>query len=146
MYLFVPISAYNYFYMIEIIRVARSIIPAIELTFLSLHMYLYSKAGTCLCRIKWRRTSVAYRSNIGNSYALQTSTTLHILSYNQWNQLHVGSTEHGASVVLCNRPYWIPTPCIIMKRFSAFGKTFTLFETVTWGKHSSPNDSHFLTV
>ncbi len=42
-YLFVPISAYNYFYMIEIIRAVRSIIPATELTFLSLHMYLYSK-------------------------------------------------------------------------------------------------------
>ncbi len=28
----------------EIIRAARSIIPATELTFLSLHMYLYSKA------------------------------------------------------------------------------------------------------
>ncbi len=42
-YLFVPISAYNYFYMIKIIRAVRSIIPAAELTFLSLHMYLYSK-------------------------------------------------------------------------------------------------------
>ncbi len=42
-YLFVWISAYNYFYMIEIIRAARSIIPAIELTFLSLHMHLYPK-------------------------------------------------------------------------------------------------------
>ncbi len=42
-YLFVPISAYNYFYMTEIIRVARSMIPATELTFLSRHMYLYSK-------------------------------------------------------------------------------------------------------
>ncbi len=29
--------------MIEIIRAGRSIIPAMELTFLSLHMYLYSK-------------------------------------------------------------------------------------------------------
>ncbi len=34
---------YNYFYMNEIIRAARYIIPAAELTFLSLRMYLYSK-------------------------------------------------------------------------------------------------------
>ncbi len=40
-YLFVP--AYDYFYMIEIIRAARSIILPTELTFLSLHMYLYPK-------------------------------------------------------------------------------------------------------
>ncbi len=32
--------------MIEIIRAARSIIPVMELTFLSLHMYLYSKSTT----------------------------------------------------------------------------------------------------
>ncbi len=37
---------YNYFYMIEIIQAARSIIPAMELTFLSLHIYLYSKAAS----------------------------------------------------------------------------------------------------
>ncbi len=41
----VPISAYNYFYMIEIIRAVRFIIPAMEVTFLSLHMYLYSKGS-----------------------------------------------------------------------------------------------------
>ncbi len=35
------ISAYNYIYMIEIIQATRSIIPVVELTFLSLHMYLY---------------------------------------------------------------------------------------------------------
>ncbi len=34
---------YNYFYMIEIIQAAHSIIPAAELTFPSLHMYLYIK-------------------------------------------------------------------------------------------------------
>ncbi len=44
MYLFVPISPYNYFNTIEIIQAARSIIPAAELTFLYIHMYLYSKA------------------------------------------------------------------------------------------------------
>ncbi len=44
--LFVPIYAYNYFYMIEIIRAAHSIIPAAEVPFLSLHMYLYSKDHT----------------------------------------------------------------------------------------------------
>ncbi len=43
LYLFVPISAYNYFYMIEIIRAVRSIIPATGPTFVSFHMYLYSK-------------------------------------------------------------------------------------------------------
>ncbi len=32
---------YNYFYMIETIRAACSIIPAAKLTFLSLHVYLY---------------------------------------------------------------------------------------------------------
>ncbi len=42
-YLFATIFAYYYFYMIEIIRAVRSIIPAEELTLLSLHMYLYSK-------------------------------------------------------------------------------------------------------
>ncbi len=46
LYLFVPISMYNCFYMIEIIRAARSGIPATELTFLFLHMYLYSKPTT----------------------------------------------------------------------------------------------------
>ncbi len=34
--------------MIEIIRAVRSIIPATELTFLSLHTYLYSKIQPCL--------------------------------------------------------------------------------------------------
>ncbi len=42
-YLFVLISSYNYLYMLEIIRTTCSIIPATELTFLSLHMYFYSK-------------------------------------------------------------------------------------------------------
>ncbi len=42
----VPISTYNYFYMIEIIRAAYFIVPTAELTFLSLHMYLYSKTQT----------------------------------------------------------------------------------------------------
>ncbi len=44
-YLFVLIFAYNHFYIIEIIRAACSIIPATELTLLSLHMYLYSKVS-----------------------------------------------------------------------------------------------------
>ncbi len=43
LYQFIPISAYNYFYMIKIIRAVHSIIPAIEQTFLSIHAYLYSK-------------------------------------------------------------------------------------------------------
>ncbi len=47
-YLFVPISVYNYFYIIEIIRAVHSIIPAAELTFLFLHTYLYSKVSICL--------------------------------------------------------------------------------------------------
>ncbi len=63
--LFVPISAYNYFYMIEIIRAAHSIIPAAELTYLYFHMYLYSKQQTrsghpkqhqCCRRSRWKKS------------------------------------------------------------------------------------------
>ncbi len=58
-YLFVPIFVNNYFYMIEIIRAACSILPATELTFLSLHMYLYLKGSTQpKIHITWEKVKI----------------------------------------------------------------------------------------
>ncbi len=55
----ISIFGYNYFYMIETIRAARPIIPAVELTFLSLHMDFYSKVRSIVLYILWSKPSIS---------------------------------------------------------------------------------------
>ncbi len=102
--MFVLISACNYFYMIEIIRAVRSIIPAAKLTFLFLRMYLYSKIRRRSSTFSFNKTLVI------NFFFFTHSFRLIFLSYLPCSLQ--SSLELSPTILLQSSTQAFPPGCI----------------------------------